>query len=55
MAAVDGLAELGVTTVHWGIKQVLLSPDRMSLIILDGTVIPPRPLRPWRGQAERPR
>jgi group II intron reverse transcriptase/maturase len=39
----------------WGIKQVLLSPDNLGLIILDGTVIPPRPFRPWRGQAERRR
>lgn len=39
----------------WGIKQVLLSPERMGLIVLDGTVIPPRPFRPWRGQAERRR
>jgi len=39
----------------WGIKQVLLSPDHMGLIILDGTVIPPRPFRSWRGQAERRR
>jgi RNA-directed DNA polymerase len=39
----------------WGIKQVLLSPDHLGLIILDGTVIPPRPFRPWRGQAERRR
>jgi hypothetical protein len=28
----------------WGIKQVL-SPDHMGLIILDGTVIPPRLFR----------
>jgi RNA-directed DNA polymerase len=34
----------------WGIKQVLLSPDHLGLIILDGTVIPPRPFRPWRGR-----
>jgi group II intron reverse transcriptase/maturase len=39
----------------WGIKQVLLSPDHMGLIILDGIVIPPRPFRPWRGKAERRR
>ena len=39
----------------WGIKQVLLSPDHLGLIILDRTVIPPRPFRPWRGQAERRR
>jgi group II intron reverse transcriptase/maturase len=36
----------------WGIKQVLLSPDHLGLIILDRTVIPPRPFRPWRGNAE---
>jgi hypothetical protein len=30
-------------------------PGHMGLIILDGTVIPPRPFRPWRGQAERRR
>jgi hypothetical protein len=34
---------------------VLLSPDHMGLIILDGTVIPPSPFRPWRGQAGRRR
>jgi RNA-directed DNA polymerase len=39
----------------WGIKQVLLSPDHMGLIILDGTVRPPRPFRPWRGTAQRRR
>jgi group II intron reverse transcriptase/maturase len=39
----------------WGMTQVLLSPDHLGLIILDGTVIPPRPFRPWRGQAERRR
>ena len=32
----------------WGIKQVLLSPNHLGLIILDRTVIPPRPFRPWR-------
>jgi len=31
---------------------VLLSPDHLGLIILDRTVIPPRPFRPWRGNAE---
>jgi RNA-directed DNA polymerase len=36
----------------WGIKQVLLSPDHLGLIILDRTVIPPRPFRPWRENAE---
>ena len=39
----------------WGMTQVLLSPDHLGLIILDGTVIPPRPFRPWRGTAERRR
>ena len=36
----------------WGVTQVLLSPDHLGLIILDGTVIPPRPFRDWRGKAE---
>jgi RNA-directed DNA polymerase len=40
---------------RWGLKQILLSPDHMGLINLDGTVIPPRPFRNWRGQAERRR
>jgi hypothetical protein len=39
----------------WGIKQVLLSPNQMGLISLDGTVIPPRPFRDWQGKAERRR
>ncbi|MGP4029916.1 group II intron reverse transcriptase/maturase [Actinomadura sp. 3N407] len=39
----------------WGIKQLLLSPNQMGLISLDGTVIPPRPFRDWRGKAERRR
>jgi RNA-directed DNA polymerase len=39
----------------WGIKQVLLSPDHLGLISLDGTVCPPRPFRDWRGNTERRR
>jgi group II intron reverse transcriptase/maturase len=39
----------------WGIKQVLLSPDHLGLISLDGTVRPPRPFRDWRGNTERRR
>jgi len=39
----------------WGIKQVLLSPDHMGLISLDGTVRPPRPFRDWRGNTEHRR
>jgi group II intron reverse transcriptase/maturase len=39
----------------WGIRQVLLSPSHLGLISLDGTVIPPRPFRDWRGKAERRR
>jgi RNA-directed DNA polymerase len=39
----------------WGIKQVLLSPDHLGLISLDGTVPPPRPFRDWRGNTERRR
>jgi RNA-directed DNA polymerase len=33
----------------WGIKQVLLSPNHLGLISLDGTVRPPRPFRVRRG------
>ena len=39
----------------WGIKQVLLSPNHLGLISLDGTVRPPRPFRDWRGNTERRR
>src|SRR3954468_2374767 len=39
----------------WGITQVLLSPDHLGLIRLDGAVVPPRPFRDWRGKAERRR
>ncbi len=39
----------------WGIKQVLLSPDHLGLISLDGTVRPPGPFRDWRGNTERRR
>jgi Group II intron, maturase-specific domain len=38
-----------------GIKQVLLSPNHLGLISLDGTVRPPRPYRDWRGNTERRR
>jgi hypothetical protein len=31
-----------------GIRQVLLSPNHLGLISLDGTVRPPRPFRDWR-------
>jgi len=37
---------------RWGLKQVLLSPNRMGLISLDGTVVAPRPFRDWRGNSE---
>jgi RNA-directed DNA polymerase len=37
---------------RWGLKQVLLSPNRMGLISLDGTVVAPRPFRDWRGKTE---
>jgi RNA-directed DNA polymerase len=29
---------------------VLLSPNQMGLISLDGTVVAPRPFRDWRGK-----
>ena len=34
----------------WGMKQVLLSPDHLGLISLDGAVVAPRPFRDWRGR-----
>src|SRR4051794_5154614 len=39
----------------WGMTQVLLSPDHLGLIRLDGAVVPPRPFRDWPGKAERRR
>jgi len=35
-----------------GIKQALLSRTTWSLIILDGTVIPPRPFQPRRSRLQ---
>ena len=35
---------------RWGLKQLLLSPNQMGLISLDGTVVAPRPFRDWRGR-----
>lgn len=32
----------------WGMTQVLLSPNRLGLISLDGIVVPPRPFRAWK-------
>ncbi|WP_329057857.1 group II intron reverse transcriptase/maturase [Amycolatopsis sp. NBC_01480] len=32
----------------WGMTQVLLSPNHMGLISLDGIVVPPRPFRAWK-------
>jgi RNA-directed DNA polymerase len=40
---------------RWGVTQVLLSPDHLGLASLHRIVIPPRPYRDWRGQAERRR
>jgi group II intron reverse transcriptase/maturase len=40
---------------RWGVTQVLLSPDHLGLTSLHRIVIPPRPFRDWRGQAERRR
>jgi group II intron reverse transcriptase/maturase len=33
----------------WGMTQVLLSPNHLGLISLDGAVVPPRPFRDWRA------
>jgi len=35
----------------WGMTQVLLSPNHLGLISLDGIVIPPRPFRAWKPNA----
>jgi len=32
----------------WGMTQVLLSPNHLGLINLDGIVVPPRPFRAWK-------
>lgn len=38
---------------RWGVVQVLLSPDHLGLISLDGIVVPPRPFRDWRAERRR--
>ena len=41
---------------RWGMRLVTCaSPDNFGLITLCGTVIAPRPFRPWRAPAERRR
>ena len=40
---------------NWGMTQVLLSPNHLGLINLDGAVIAPRPFRDWRASAEHRR
>ena len=37
----------------WGMTQVLLSPDHLGLIRLDGIVVPPRPFRAWKAEHRR--
>ena len=37
----------------WGMTQVLLSPNHLGLISLDGIVVPPRPFRAWRVEYRR--
>ena len=39
----------------WGFAQVYRSPDSLGLISLNGTVIAPRPNRPWRAPVEHRR
>ena len=39
----------------WGFAQVYRSPDRLGLISLNGTVVAPRPNRPWRAPVEHRR
>jgi hypothetical protein len=41
---------------RWGMRKVTCaSPDNLGLITLCGTVIAPRPFRPWKATAERRR
>jgi group II intron reverse transcriptase/maturase len=37
----------------WGMTQVLLSPNHLGLISLDGIVVPPRPFRSWKVEYRR--
>jgi Reverse transcriptase (RNA-dependent DNA polymerase)/Group II intron, maturase-specific domain len=37
----------------WGMTQVLLSPNHLGLISLDGIVVPPRPMRAWKAERRR--
>jgi RNA-directed DNA polymerase len=37
----------------WGMTQVLLSPNHLGLISLDGIVVPPRPFRAWKVECRR--
>jgi RNA-directed DNA polymerase len=39
----------------WGFAQVYRSPDSLGLISLNGTVVAPRPNRPWRAPVEHRR
>jgi RNA-directed DNA polymerase len=39
----------------WGVAQVYRSPDRLGLIARNGTVVVPRPNRPWRAPVEHRR
>jgi RNA-directed DNA polymerase len=39
----------------WGFAQVYRSPNSLGLISLNGTVVAPRPNRPWRAPAEHRR
>jgi hypothetical protein len=52
---VRAAAKIVLEPVFGGIKQVLLSPNHLGLIGLDGTVRPPRAYRDWRGNTERRR
>jgi RNA-directed DNA polymerase len=41
---------------RWGMRKVTCgSPDNLGLITLCGTVVVPRPFRPWKATAERRR
>jgi hypothetical protein len=48
------LSKRGNRRRAWGcMTQVLLSPNHLGLISLDGIVVPPRPMRAWRAERRR--
>lgn len=49
------LSKRGKRRRAWGVgmTQLMLSPNQLGLISLDGIVVPPRPFRDWRAERRR--